>query len=132
MALSNEVRKLIQKRYMKTHNRRETAEIFEVSVETVRRINKRYEETGNTDSQLHTRGRKAIITKEIDEKIKAEVTEHPDITAQELIQKFKLTVTDSAIYQHLHKMGFTRKKKSLYATERRRLRCAEKTRSMGE
>lgn len=126
MSLTNEVRKLIQNRYLKTHNRKETAEIFGVSVETVRKINKRYEETGNTDSQLHTRGRKPTITKEIDEKIRAAMIEHPDCTAQELIEKFDLPVTDSAVYQHLHKMGFTRKKKSLYAAERKRLRCAEK------
>lgn len=130
MSLSNEVRKLIQNRYLKTHNRKETAEIFGVSVETVRRINKRYEETGSTDSQLHTRGRKPTITKEMDEKIKAEMTEHPDTTAQELIEKFELPVTDGAVYQHLHKMGFTRKKKSLYAAERKRLRCAGEERSM--
>lgn len=132
MVLKNEGRKLLENYYQKTHNTRKTAEVFGVSRETVRRINKRYEETGTTDLQTSTRGRKPTITAEIEKQIKDLVLKHPDITASEIIEQLGLSVTDGAIYQHLRKMGFTRKKKALYAAERNRLRCSGKKKSMGK
>ncbi len=132
MVLKNEGRKLLENYYQKTHNACKTAEVFGVSRETVRRINKRYEETGTTDLRTSTRGRKPTITAEIEKQIKDLVLEHPDMAAPEIIERLGLSVTDGAIYQHLRKMGFTRKKKALYAAERNRLRCPGKKESMGK
>jgi len=121
--LSQEERELLIKTYEKTHDAKLTAEIFGVNERTVYERIHDYKERGTTELRTHQRGRKSLITPEDEERIKKLIQKNNDITIHEINETLKLNVNDETIRQHVIKMGFRYKKKSIYAAERGRSRC---------
>ena len=113
--LSQEEREILIKTYEKTHDVKMIAEIFGVNERTV------YERI--QDLRTHQRGRKRLITPEDDERIKDLINKNNDITIHEINETLHLNVNDETVRQHVVKMGFRYKKKSIYASERGRSRC---------
>jgi hypothetical protein len=56
--------------------------------------------------------------------------EGPDITIEEIREKLNLSASYSIVERVIAAMGYTLKKKSLYASERDRVRCARKAQRM--
>ena len=125
------------KTYEKTHDVKMIAEIFGVNERTIYERIQDYKERGTTELRIHQRGRKRLITPEDDERIKDlinknnDITIHEinlinknnDITIHEINETLHLNVNDETVRQHVVKMGFRYKKKSIYASERGRSRC---------
>ena len=99
------------------------AEIFGVNERTVYERIQDYKERGTTKLRTHQRGRKRLITPEDDERIKDLINKNNDITIHEINETLHLNVNDETVRQHVVKMGFRYKKKSIYASERGRSRC---------
>lgn len=81
-----------------------------VSISTIDKIWRRFKDTGSY-SAIPYQGRKSDISKEMDDKIRAEISEIPDITLEKLIEKLSLTLTVSGLSRRLHKMGISYKKR---------------------
>ena len=113
-------RKILIKTYEKTHDVKMIAEIFGVNERTIYERIQDYKERGTTELRIHQRGRKRLITPEDDERIKDLINKNNDITIHETLH---LNVNDETVRQHVVKMGFRYKKKSIYASERGRSRC---------
>ena len=64
-----------------------------------------------------------MITPEDDERIKDLINKNNDIMIHEINETLHLNVNDETVRQHVVKMGFRYKKKSIYASERGRSRC---------
>ena len=122
--LNQAERELLIKTYEKTHNAKLTAEIFGVHERTVYERIDDYKKRGTTELRTHQRGRKRLITPEDDEHIRELINKNNDITIHEINETLHLNVNDETVRQHVVKMGYRYKKKSLYATERRRARCS--------
>ena len=118
--LSQEERELLIKIYEKTHDVKMIAEIFGVNERTVYERIHDYKERGTTELRTHQRGRKSLITAEDEERIKELIQKNNDVTIHEINETLKLNVNDETIRQHVVKMGFRYKKKSIYAAERGR------------
>lgn len=121
--LSQEERELLIKIYEKTHDVKMIAEIFGVNERTVYERIHDYKERRTTELRTHQRGRKSLITADDEERIKELIQKKNDITIHEINETLKLNVNDETIRQHVVKMGFRYKKKSIYAAERGRSRC---------
>ena len=78
---------------------------------TVRRVWKRYQDTGSYDSLPNGGGRKPLVTNETMSKVVAKIQEIPDITLLELIEEFTLPFSESALCRRLIKLGLTFKKR---------------------
>ena len=95
------------------------AEAYNVSERTVFRLVKQKNHTGSVELQTSKRGRKPKISENDLQRITETIIEEPDITLQEIIDKLHLSCTVPTICKIIrHKLGFTRKKKSIYAAER--------------
>ena len=121
--LNQAERELLIKTYEKTHNAKLTAEIFGVHERTVYERIDDYKKRGTTELRTHQRGRKRLITPEDDEHIRELINKNNDITIHEINETLHLNVNDETVRQHVVKMGFRYKKKSIYASERGRSRC---------
>lgn len=121
--LHNEARELLVKAYEKTGNAKEVAECFSVDISTVYRLNRQKKATGSVKLRTNERGRKPSLSLEDLLNIDKAVQEQPDITIDEIIEKFDLHVTNETVRKAVIKMGYVYKKKSLYASERERPRC---------
>jgi transposase len=84
-----------------------------VCLRTVERILERFKKTGSTDSKIHNCGRKSKISKSAEQKIIGQIEETPDITLNELIEKFDLPLTESGLSVRLKNLGYTFKKRIL-------------------
>ena len=76
------------------------------------------------------RGRKPVLTAEDKENIHQCIDEKPDITIEEIREKLSLSASYSTVERAINAMGYTLKKKSLYASERDRIRCAGEAQRM--
>lgn len=124
--LSQKERELLIKTYEETNDANLTKEIFGVNRSTVYATVKKYRETGSTELRTNQRGRKRKITTEDEEKIKKLIDENNDITIREINETLELGVTNESVRQHVVKLGYRYKKKSVYAAERDRSRCGSK------
>ena len=123
--MNNDARDRLVHSYEKIKNADIAAAAFDVSVSTVFRLVHQYRETGTVELQIHKRGRKPMLTLEQIQKVKETILETPDITMQEIIDKLDLPIKENTLCVIVkHKLGFTRKKKMLYASESDRLRRA--------
>ena len=129
--LHNEARKLLVAGYEKTHNAAAIAEAYSVSIRTVYRLVEQKRETGNVELRTSQRGRKPVLMAEDKENIRQCIHGQPDITIEEIREKLELSASYSTVERAIKAMGYTRKKKSLYASERDRVRCGGKTQAMG-
>ena len=116
--LSKEIREKIIKH---TENGAKICEIVKwlmISRDSVIRIQKLKKETGSVDHRPLNRGRKPKITAEEMAAIEEELKVNPDITLQEMIEKFSLRIKKSALSKRLIDLGYTFKKKSLIQQNR--------------
>ena len=130
--LSNDTRQRLIQAYEKNHNAKEVAECYGVHLSTVYRLYQRKEETGDVKSLTERCGRKRILSDEDIRKIDRVIEEQPDITIRELHEKLDLPCSHETLRKAALELGWRYKKKSVYASERRRVRCGGKTEGMGE
>ncbi len=128
--LHNEARELLVKGYEKSHDAAGIAQAYSVSIHTVYRLVKQKRETGSVALRTSQRGRKPVLTAADKEKIRQCIKEKPDRTINEIREELGLSASYSTVERAIERMGYTLKKKSLYASERDRLRCAGKTQAM--
>ena len=129
--LHNEARELLVKGYEKSGDVEAIAQAYCVSERTVYRLAQQKRETGSVELKTSQRGRKPVLTEENKRDIQQCVEERPDITINEIREKLHLTASYSTVERAVKAMGYTLKKKSLYASERDRLRCGGKAERMG-
>ncbi len=129
--LHNEARELLVKGYEQSHDAAGIAQAYSVSVRTVYRLVKQKKETGSVTLRTSQRGRKPVLTAEDKEKIRQCMDKKPDITINEIRGQLHLSASYSTVERAIEKMGYTLKKKTLYASERDRVRCAGKEKSLG-
>ncbi len=124
--LHNEARELLVEGYEKTGDAKAIAAAYSVSESTVYRLAKQKRETGSVALRTSQRGRKPSLTAEDKENIRKSLDENPDSTVHEIIDRQGLGVSYSTVERTINAMGYTRKKKTLHASERDRLRCGGK------
>ena len=129
--LHNEARELLVKGYEKSGDVEAIAQAYSVSERTVYRLAQQKRETGSVELKTSQRGRKAVLTEENKRDIQQCVEERPDITINEIREKLHLTASYSTVERAVKAMGYTLKKKSLYASERDRVRCGGKAERIG-
>ena len=92
--------------------------MFNVSESTVFRLVEQKRKIGSLALQTSKRGRKSSLTPEMLTSIEKKLHSQPDITLQEMIDELKLPIKVSELCNIIiHKLGFTRKKKMIYASE---------------
>ena len=124
--LHNEARELLIKAYDKDPNARRIAEMFSVSPSTVYRLMEQKKKTGSVQLRVNQRGRKPLLSKEDIANIQAQIEARHDITIDEIREALHLCASRPTVERAVLKMGYTVKKKSLYASERDRLRRKRK------
>ena len=129
--LHNEARDLLVKGYEKRRDAKTIAQAYSVSERTVYRLVQQKGETGSVALRTSQRGRKPVLTEEDKKNIQQCVDKQPDITINEIRETLHLTASYSTVERAVRAMGYTLKKKSLYASERDRVRCGGKTKRMG-
>ncbi len=126
--LHNELREFLVKMYGRTHDVGQTAKTFEVSQRQVYRIVRQYRETGSVALRTSQRGRKPKLTTDDLKRVDKAIQEQPDITFGELIEQLHLNISESRLGRIVReKLGYSRKKKVIHASEQERPRCAAET-----
>ena len=122
--LQNDARERLVAAYLKLKKASLIAVAYDVSERTVYRLVHQKRETGSADLRTCHCGRKPKVSSEQVAQVKSAIMETPDITLQELIDKLHLPcgVANLCIIVR-HKLGFTRKRKTIYAEEQVRPRC---------
>ena len=128
--LHNEARELLVQGYEAAHDAKGIAKAYSVSKWTVYRLAEQKRKTGSVALRTSQRGRKPVLTAEDKENIQHCMDESPDITIEEIREKLHLSASYSTVERAIAAMGYTLKKKSLYASERDRVRCAGKSQRM--
>lgn len=125
--LHNESRNLLVQAFEKSHNAKQTAQNFSVSLWTVYRLRQQMKRTGSVELRVNQRGRKAKLTQQDLDAINNLVHEQPDITIREIKEKLHLDVCEETVRKAVIKLGYRVKKKSIHASEQERPRCEGKT-----
>lgn len=128
--LHNEARELLVEAYEKHHKAKIVAEDYSVTQDTVYRLARQKKQTGSVTLKTSQRGRKRKMSNEDIEHIDALLQAKPDLTINEIIETLHLPVSDTTVSCVVAKLGYTRKKKMIHASEQERPRCAEKTRTV--
>ena len=128
--LHNEAQELLVNGYEATHDAEGVAKAYSVSKWTVYRLAEQKRKTGSVALQTSQRGRKPVLTEKDKENIRSYIDERPDITIEEIREKLGLSASYSTVERAINAMGYTLKKKSLYASERDRVRCAGKAQTV--
>lgn len=84
---------------------------FSVSPRVVGKLMEQYRELGTLEPQTHLRGRKAAIAGDDLKALKKHVKDHPDATGDERRLALKLDCTTKTVYQTLHRLGHSFKKR---------------------
>lgn len=82
-----------------------------ISVSTITRIWALYKSTGKYKPRPQNSGRKPRVTPDDIAAVVAQIKQTPDITLLELIEKFQLPLSESALCKRLIKLGYTYKKR---------------------
>ena len=130
--LHNEARELLVRGYETTHDAEGISKAYGVSQSTVYRLVGQKRKTGSVALRTSQRGRKPVLTAEDKENIRSCIAEKSDMTIEEIREKLQLSASYSTVERAINAMGYTLKKKSLYASERDRVRCAGKASGMEE
>ena len=128
--LHNEARELLVKAYENNSDADYLAKVFSISKSSVYRLVAQKRKTGSVELQVSKRGRKPILSEEDKQKIAQLIDEQPDITIDEIRETLSLRASYATVDRAVRKMGYTYKKKSMYASERERLRCKESKKRM--
>ena len=103
---------------------KEIAELFGLGIATFNRYWKQYKETGDVTPAEYKRGRKAAVDKKQMFRIKELILQKPDASLNELCQRYNRARNEkigiSIMFRVVCKLGFRRKKKSLYAEQQDR------------
>lgn len=102
---------------------REAARIFGVSKDFVRRLYHRYCTDKTVDPRPRGGGQPPALNDQQLEKLRKTIAEHPDATLSELRDLCGFTCSISALWRALTKMGWSRKKKVVYACEANSPKC---------
>ena len=122
--LHNEAWELLVRDYEVTHDAEGIAKAYSVSKWTVCRLAEQKRKPGSVALRTSQRDRKPVLTTADKENIRQCMDEKPDITIEEIRETLSLSASYSTVARAINAMGYTLKKKSLYASERDRIRCA--------
>lgn len=128
--LHSEARELLVEAYEKSRDVKRVAEDFGISESRVYHLVMQKRRTGSVAVRTSQRGRKPLLTAQDKEKIRSCIDEKPDITINELRKKLDLSASESTVGRAIRGMGYTLKRKSLYASEHDRIRRAGKASGM--
>jgi transposase len=117
--ISNDKRAAIVKHMQEGKNTKDVAKWLLVSIRTVERIWRKYQKQGHYQPEPLNCGRKPLVDTTTMDKVVAKVREQPDITLQELIDEFKLPISQSALCRRLRKLGLTFKKRLSIQTNKK-------------
>ena len=117
--ISNEKRADIIKHIQAGESKEDIAKWLLVTLRTVNRVLKRYNETGSYLALPNAGGQKPLITEETMNQVAQKVKEVPDMTLLELIEEFNLPFSESALSRRLTRLGFTYKKIHFIQTDER-------------
>jgi transposase len=111
------------KAYEKSNNTQtEIVELYKLGIATLRRYWKQYQETGGVAPATYKRGRKPAVNEKQMCHIKELVLKQPDSSLRELCSRYntkrKKKIGISIMFRAICALGFKRKKKSLYASQR--------------
>lgn len=120
--LGNEARNLLADAFESGARASELASVFKVSERTVRRVAKQKRDTGSADLRTSSRGRKRSLSEGDLARIDAFVEGRPDATVDEVIEALSLPVCNETCRKAIASLGWVRKKRSVHAAERERLR----------
>ncbi len=113
-ALSIDLRQRILN-YAQTHSIRQTADVFQVSPDTVYRLKKLHNETGGIEPKPCKAKHWKAVSEEGEMYLKAYLLEHKDLTLEQLCDHYQLVygvrVGTTTMHNVLKRIGFTRKKK---------------------
>ena len=114
--------KILEACLQKEGSHAELAKRFKVSLSTIKRIKRRYQETGEVVLYIHHAGRKTVLASQGYEKLKGLVEACPDRTLEELSRLYEAQegkrLSLSTLYRILKRLNLGHKKKSHYAKER--------------
>jgi len=112
---------------MQKHNAKEVAECYGVTEREVSKLAAQMRETLSEDLQTSRCGRKPKLSSEDIERVDKTIQDQPDITLREVIEKLHLDISESRLGRIVReKLGYSRKKKVIHASEQERPRCAGK------
>jgi transposase len=100
---------------------RQLAVRFAVNVSTITRLLRLRRQTGAFDPRPHAGGTEPTLDQEGLERLRKLVEETPDATLEQYKQKLGISGSIMIVWRGLEKLGITRKKKTLHATEQDRL-----------
>jgi transposase len=105
--VSNEIREKIIIHKQNNAKENDIANWLIISQSTVTKIWALYRTTGSYLPQPRTQGRKPLVDEETMNKVVAEIKKTPDATLSELIDKFDLPFSASALCRRLAKLGYS-------------------------
>ncbi len=111
MVLTNEKRGDIIKHLEAGESVKDICKWFFVNESTVRRLWRRYKNTGSYKPLPLNNGRKSMVSEETMENIMQKIKEVPDMTLAEIVEEFDLKISISALCRKLIKRGLTFKKR---------------------
>lgn len=111
------------------HPQEHIAEIMGASSRWIRRVLRRWRETGSVEPAPHAGGPPPKITSPVQQQIREFLTDKPDATLAEITEACGLSISPSGLCEALQRMGLPRKKKVLHADERDRPDVQKKRRS---
>lgn len=122
---STDLRSRVVNAYKKGNaTQKEIAKLFGIGIATFNRYWKQYKETGDIIPAEYKRGRKPSINEKQMLRIKKLVLQKPDASINELCQSYNRgrnkQVGTTIMFRAICKLGFRRKKKSLYAEQQDR------------
>src|SRR3954452_23185569 len=120
--LSNDLRERILKAIdNREGSRRKLAARFCINPSTITRLLQLRRQTGSFDPRPHAGGAEPTLDREGLERLRKLVEETPDATLEQLKQGLGISGSIMIVWRGLEKLGITRKKKTLHATEQDRL-----------
>jgi len=112
--LSKEIRELIIYHKENGAKNREIGKWLRITERSVERILKLYREQKSIEAKPHNKGRKPAFCDAKMEKIRAKIAEQPDITLDELVEEFRLSISVSALSRKLTKIDLSFKKRRCF------------------
>ena len=109
--ISNDKREAIIKHKQAGKSEDDIAKWLLISVKTVQRIWKQYNETGSYEPRPLNNGRPPLVSAETMDKVVAKIKEVPDMTLRELIDEFDLGISEAALCKRLKKRNLSFKKR---------------------
>jgi transposase len=104
------VRRRIVELYAQNYTTSQIAEVFGVCKAGVRRVRQRFRERGTLDPLPRTCGRRAMMTVDVERRLRAHIASRPDATREEIRTALGLTVSLQSISKWLKRLRLPLKK----------------------